>query len=129
MSRLTAKERRETLEAAGGRCAKCGIDVVALAAMNKGFLQKVLPKGAAPYEIDHKVPFSESGDNSLQNLQVLCGNCHRDKCDGERPEYARGERSHTLDRVQPKAGAKGLSSGHAGLRRALGRRLTATWSA
>ncbi len=118
MSRVTPKVQRAVVERAGGRCEGvkadgdvCGIDVVALARMPKMFLDKALPKGAAAYEIDHKRPYSDSADNSLDNLQVLCGNCHADKSASERPEYRKGERSHTLDRVQPGAGAVGLNDG------------------
>lgn len=118
MSRVSERVRRQVLERAGGRCQGvkadgegCGADVVALAAMPARYLRKYLPKGAAAFEIDHIRPYSDSEDNSLENLEVLCGWCHREKSDGERPEYARGERSHTLDRVQPRRGrgAPGLA--------------------
>lgn len=33
----------------------------------------------ANYEIDHIVPLYKAGDNSLQNLQCLCPDCHRTK--------------------------------------------------
>ena len=125
MSRISKKVQRLVLERAGGRCEAdgCGIDVVALAGMPASF-KKYLPKGASAYEIDHVRPFSESSDNSMDNLQLYCGNCHADKSAGERAAgvYRRGERSHTLDRVQPKPGARGLNDG---LGRALNRRLTA----
>ena len=32
-----------------------------------------------PFEIDHIVPLVEGGDNSLDNLQLLCRYCNRSK--------------------------------------------------
>ena len=112
MSRVSKRVQRAVLERAGGRCEAegCNIDVVALAGMPRMYLDKVLPKGASAYEIDHRDPFGVSGDNRPANLQVLCGNCHHDKSTGEREagDYRRGERSHTLDRVQPRPGSQGI---------------------
>ena len=129
MSRMSKKVQRAVLERAGGRCEAegCGIDVVALAGMPAAFRNKYLPKGASAYEIDHVRPFSDSGDNSMDNLQLYCGNCHADKSAGERPEYKRGERSYTLDGVQPRPGARGLSASgmHPGLVREVSRRVRA----
>lgn len=33
----------------------------------------------ANYEIDHIIPLYQAGDNTLQNLQLLCPDCHRTK--------------------------------------------------
>ena len=33
----------------------------------------------ASYEVDHRVPLYKGGDNSINNLQALCRNCHGKK--------------------------------------------------
>lgn len=37
------------------------------------------PFDEAGYDIDHKVPLSEGGNNDVTNLQALCVSCHRVK--------------------------------------------------
>lgn len=34
-------------------------------------------------EVDHIVPLSQGGDNTIENLQALCVACHRKKTAGE----------------------------------------------
>jgi len=50
----------------GHRCAACAIDLLAS------------PQEA---EIDHRVPVSDGGDESIANLQWLCRDCNRAKGD------------------------------------------------
>ena len=47
---------------------------------NNGFLEEShhVPFGYI-FDIDHKKEFSKSGDNSFENKQILCLNCHRIK--------------------------------------------------
>jgi 5-methylcytosine-specific restriction endonuclease McrA len=33
----------------------------------------------ANFEVDHRVPLFKAGDNSFENLQLLCPDCHRTK--------------------------------------------------
>lgn len=35
--------------------------------------------GVIPFEIDHKTPICLGGDNSIDNLQLLCRRCNRSK--------------------------------------------------
>lgn len=48
-------------------------------------------------EVDHKVPLSEGGGNDLDNLWLLCRECHKRKTSGER--------SARLKRLFAEAGA------------------------
>ena len=36
------------------------------------------------FDIDHIIPFSVSGNDTIENLQALCLNCHRKKSSSER---------------------------------------------
>jgi 5-methylcytosine-specific restriction endonuclease McrA len=33
----------------------------------------------AAWHADHKIPLHENGENSIENCQILCANCHADK--------------------------------------------------
>lgn len=43
----------------------------------RNLLTRVIPTSIL--EIDHRVPLSLGGSNDLNNLQLLCGDCHRAK--------------------------------------------------
>jgi hypothetical protein len=77
--------RRAVLERQGGRCAACGADLYALARAKA--LHKYLPPGRTAVEIDHMDPRAEGGLDDLANLQALCGHCHHQKTEGERPHW------------------------------------------
>ncbi|WP_366142407.1 HNH endonuclease signature motif containing protein [uncultured Roseibium sp.] len=59
---FTRKTRAKAFERASGRCEKCSAK---------------LKTGEAEY--DHILPAELEGDNDLQNCQVLCRICHREK--------------------------------------------------
>lgn len=54
--------RYQVLKESGGRCALCGIT-----------------KQERALDVDHIIPRSRGGDNTLANLQVLCEKCNRAK--------------------------------------------------
>lgn len=39
-----------------------------------------IKKFGAPLQVDHIIPYRETKDNSMGNLQTLCNKCHGDKC-------------------------------------------------
>jgi 5-methylcytosine-specific restriction protein A len=43
-------------------------------------------------EFDHRIPCAEGGDNSLENCDVLCRNCHGAKTKKDVPRIAKGKR-------------------------------------
>jgi 5-methylcytosine-specific restriction endonuclease McrA len=95
--RLAARRRARKLEAVGsfsvaewlalvelwgGRCAYCG--------------------DPAPLEIDHRVPLSRGGTNSIENILPACGPCNRRKYAMSENEFrarlAAENRGHELSR-------------------------------
>lgn len=60
---FTAKQKKAKLEEQGGKCAGCD--------------EAILPHQV--YEGDHKVPWSEGGATSFENLQILHAHCHQKK--------------------------------------------------
>jgi diadenosine tetraphosphate (Ap4A) HIT family hydrolase/5-methylcytosine-specific restriction endonuclease McrA len=73
--------RFQALKAAGGRCALCGAT-----------------RDERPLDIDHIVPRSRKGQNTLDNLQVLCSKCNRAKGNRDRADF------RELSPVQPAPG-------------------------
>lgn len=63
--KLKEKDKKIIASSQGWRCKKC---------------EKILP---ASYEIDHIIPFSISSNDSHDNLQALCSNCHSSKSQRE----------------------------------------------
>lgn len=65
----SANQRRILLVWQDFRCAICGEELT------------------KSYQVDHIVPFSAGGKTTLENLQALCLNCHKQKSsqDGSRP--------------------------------------------
>ena len=63
---VTPRMKKEVAARAAWRCAACG-----------GVVN-------ANYEVDHVVPLYLAGSNSLENLQVLCPDCHRTKTAADR---------------------------------------------
>ena len=59
----TAQKKR--IYARDGCCVMCKVDPGSL------------------YQIDHKIPWSQTHDNSDDNLQTLCPNCHAQKTQDE----------------------------------------------
>jgi 5-methylcytosine-specific restriction endonuclease McrA len=57
--KISTKQRRELIEAHGGCCAHC--------------------QGTDRLEIDHILPVSAGGRSNIENLQVLCFTCNREK--------------------------------------------------
>jgi 5-methylcytosine-specific restriction protein A len=59
---VTARVQRLVLRMFGWRCAECGID------------------GArTQLDVDHRRPLAKGGTNDIENLQVLCSPCNRQK--------------------------------------------------
>jgi hypothetical protein len=56
-------EKQSICSANNYKCNDCGIDLV-----------------DRDFQIDHIVPISIGGKNSIENLQPLCNNCHSKKC-------------------------------------------------
>ena len=74
----TGRARTELVKRDGHRCAIC----------HEGE-KKVL-------EVDHAIPLVEGGTNAIQNLRLLCRECHRDetrKLRGRMAEKARAAKS------------------------------------
>lgn len=98
---ITNKIRKEVIERQGGQCAaKCGRDLL-LFARTKA-MHKYLAKGRNPVEIDHILPRAQGGGDEKENLQALCGICHGDKTDEERPEWDAPSPSGYLHRITPR---------------------------
>lgn len=77
--------RKKVYLRADGLCQnpQCEANLEAMAAMPEAWRSKYLPAGARVWEVDHIVPRSQGGTDELDNLQVLCGRCHREKSEGE----------------------------------------------
>jgi ATP adenylyltransferase len=58
------------LARSGGRCALCGAT-----------------KKERPLDVDHIVPRSRGGKNTIENLQVLCSKCNRSKRDKDATDF------------------------------------------
>lgn len=48
----------------------------------------ICKKKATDFDIDHIRPLANGGTNDLNNLQVLCKTCHREKCEAEKEDGA-----------------------------------------
>lgn len=59
----------EVLLQANGRCAKCD--------STAPFIRK--SDSSAFLEVHHKVPLAKYGEDSVENAEALCPNCHREK--------------------------------------------------
>jgi 5-methylcytosine-specific restriction endonuclease McrA len=66
-------------------CAACGVDC-----LGEGL----------PWAADHIVPLADGGPHELENLQTLCGSCHRDKTSREARERAARRREGGTDAGQ-----------------------------
>lgn len=62
--------RYEVLRRGGGRCALCGAT-----------------KNDRPLQVDHIIPRSRGGRNTLDNLQVLCDECNRAKSNRDDTDF------------------------------------------
>ena len=58
---VSQRLKKEVGARAGWRCERCGQTV------------------NANFEVDHIIPLFNAGDNSIDNLQLLCPDCHRTK--------------------------------------------------
>ena len=63
---VTVRTKKEVAARAGWRCQVCATMV------------------NANFEIDHVTPLYRAGDNSIDNLQLLCPDCHRTKTAADR---------------------------------------------
>lgn len=66
--------RRTVFDRAGGRCERCGTDLVKLGA----------------FEAHHRKLRSQGGRDEVENLACLCPGCHHDQVHAH-PAYARAE--------------------------------------
>ncbi|WP_425561243.1 HNH endonuclease [Microbacterium deminutum] len=73
--------KRRALAAADGRCQQCGRDEL-------------------PVQVDHRVPDSAGGPNTIDNAVVLCVVCHANKSNAEKRDGTarRTERRRTMVR-------------------------------
>ncbi|WP_316859963.1 HNH endonuclease signature motif containing protein [uncultured Cohaesibacter sp.] len=74
---FSKKTKAEAFLRDGGRCVKCGT--------------KLSPDAT---EYDHIEPCGLGGDNSLDNCQCLCGECHKEKTKGDVKTIAKVKRIH-----------------------------------
>ena len=77
--RFTAQQMAKFFADADGRCAKC--------------TRKLRP--GDDWDLDHRIALENGGDNSPENLQVLCGNCHDSKTADDHAEAGKGRRRYT----------------------------------
>ena len=67
--------RIETFLTANGRCSSCGTQVGSLrVSPEQRWHYPLLRLSGA--QVHHKVPLSRGGDHSLDNLELLCDDCH-----------------------------------------------------
>lgn len=67
---FTESQKREVYEKQGGKCPRC-------ASMNKPTKDKVWR--IEEMEADHIIPWHEGGKTAIDNCQMLCKNCNREK--------------------------------------------------
>lgn len=67
---FTESQKRETYEKQGGKCPRC-------ASMNKPTKDKIWK--IDEMEGDHIIPWHEGGKTTIDNCQMLCKNCNREK--------------------------------------------------
>lgn len=84
--RVSECARRARKRAAGGSFTLTQIDSIFL--KQKGRCTACLASIKSKYEIDHVVPLAKGGDNSIQNIQLLCPKCNRDKAALDPIEWA-----------------------------------------
>jgi len=71
--------RYEVLKASGGRCALCGIT-----------------KDERPLDVDHIIPRTRGGRNTIDNLQALCFKCNRAKRNLDTTDFREGAKPVAL---------------------------------
>ena len=109
--------KRIVLERQGGRCAMgaaCklatedgrGVDLELFKAAKA--LHKYLPNGRTAVEFDHIVPRAGGGADDPDNVQALCGWCHHDKTENERPDWEAPSPSVVTHLVKTR-GSKGIN--------------------
>jgi hypothetical protein len=62
---LNESSRANLIETFGSKCAMCELE-------------------PETFEIDHIIPLANGGTNEIENLQPLCTDCHKSKCESER---------------------------------------------
>lgn len=67
--KVTVRTKKEVGAHAGWKCERCD------AVVN------------ANYEVDHIIPLYLAGDNTIENLQLLCPDCHRTKTAEDRRRW------------------------------------------
>ena len=73
---FSERERAEIFSACDGKCANCN---------------RRIPSGME-WDIDHRIPLADGGNNDDGNLQVLCEFCHSAKTKDDVTSIAKGKR-------------------------------------
>jgi 5-methylcytosine-specific restriction endonuclease McrA len=76
---LTLRERAKFFASRGGQCEGCGVKI----------------RSGSVWDIDHILSLENGGTNDLDNLQLLCQNCHGAKTPKDRKQAATTKRKYT----------------------------------
>jgi len=73
---ITVESIRNLLEIQNNKCSYCSCDL------------------KEDFQIDHKIPFSKKGSNTLMNIHLVCEKCNLEKGDKTHEQYLEWEKLH-----------------------------------
>ncbi len=88
---LSPRERAKFFASRGGTCDSCGVKI----------------RSGCRWDVDHVRSLENGGSNDLDNLQLLCQNCHGAKTPQDRKQAATTRRKYTKAVVPNKHKTRG----------------------